>query len=81
MIQDAAVGKRIQQYRINKKLAPKELAERAGITKGYLSKIEKAEKASPVSPLMNLAKTINAIISGIFGVSPCQRSASERKKT
>jgi transcriptional regulator with XRE-family HTH domain len=80
MIQEAELGKRIQQYRINKKLARKEWAERVGITKGYLSKIEKAEKASPVSSLINLANTLNASNPEIFGVSPCQRSASKRGK-
>jgi transcriptional regulator with XRE-family HTH domain len=67
MIQEAEFGKRIRQYRVNKRLTLRELAERTGITKGYLSKIEKAKKAPPVSTLINLAKALNISISEIFG--------------
>jgi transcriptional regulator with XRE-family HTH domain len=67
MIEENELGKRIQQYRINKGLTLQELAEKTGYTKGYLSKIEKAEKAPPVSTLINLAKALNISISEIFG--------------
>jgi transcriptional regulator with XRE-family HTH domain len=67
MVEEAELGKRIQQYRINKGLTLQELAEKTGYTKGYLSKIEKAEKAPPVSTLINIGKALNISISEIFG--------------
>ena len=67
MVDETELGKRIQQYRINKGLTLQELAEKTGLTKGYLSKIENAEKAPPVSTLINLAKALNINISEIFG--------------
>ena len=67
MIEEKTFGKRIKQYRISKGLTLKELAEKAGLTKGYLSKIESSGKAPPVSTLINLAKALNINISDIFG--------------
>jgi transcriptional regulator with XRE-family HTH domain len=67
MIEEAEVGKRIQQYRMSKRLTLQELAEKTGFTKGYLSKIEKAKKAPPVSTLINLAKVFGISISEILG--------------
>ena len=46
MIDESELGKRIRQHRINKGLTLQGLAEKAGLTKGYLSKIEKAKKGS-----------------------------------
>jgi transcriptional regulator with XRE-family HTH domain len=67
MVDETELGKRIQQYRTNKRMTLQELAERTGYTKGYLSKIEKAKKAPPVSTLINLAKALNISLSEIFG--------------
>jgi len=67
MVPEEELGRRIQQFRIKKGLTLQELAEKTGLTKGYLSKIEKAEKAPPVSTLINLAKALNISISEIFG--------------
>ncbi|MBM4276516.1 MAG: helix-turn-helix domain-containing protein [Deltaproteobacteria bacterium] len=67
MVEEADLGKRIQQFRINKGLTLQELAEKTGYTKGYLSKIENTEKAPPVSTLINIAKALNISISEIFG--------------
>ena len=67
MIEEQRLGGKIQQYRISKGLTLQELAEKTGITKGYLSKIEKSKKAPPVSTLINLAKALNKSVSEIFG--------------
>jgi transcriptional regulator with XRE-family HTH domain len=84
MVEESELGKRIQQYRINKGLTLQELAEKTGYTKGYLSRIENAEKAPPVSTLINLAKALNISISEVFGEaeenSPiCLVKKSERR--
>ena len=67
MVDEIELGKIIQQYRIKKGLTLQELADKSGITKGYLSKIEKAKKAPPVSTLIGLAKGLDISISEIFG--------------
>lgn len=51
MIDEPALGGVIREYRIQEGLSLQELARRSGITKGYLSKIEKAKKAPSVSTL------------------------------
>lgn len=68
MIDESELGKIIRQYRIEMGLSLQELAEKSGISKGYLSKIEKAKKAPPVSTLINLAKGLNIRFSDIFGL-------------
>jgi transcriptional regulator with XRE-family HTH domain len=67
MIQEAELGKRIKEYRINRGITLQELSEKIGLTKGYLSKIEKAKKAPPVSTLIMLANALEISISDIFG--------------
>ena len=67
MIDEAELGGMIRQYRIRKGLTLQELAEKSGITKGYLSKIEKAKKAPPVSTVIGIAKALGISISDIFG--------------
>ncbi len=67
MIDEAEVGKRIRQFRLEKKITLGELAARTSFTKGYLSKIENTKKAPPVSTLLILAKSLNISVSDILG--------------
>ena len=67
MMQETELGKRIQRYRINKGVTLQALAEKTGLTRGYLSKIENSEKPPPVSTLINLAKALNISMSEVFG--------------
>src|SRR5512147_1439130 len=67
LIEEAEVGARIQQYRRDKRLTLQGLADKTGLTKGYLSKIEKAKKAPPVSTLINLSKAFGISVSEILG--------------
>jgi transcriptional regulator with XRE-family HTH domain len=66
LIQEEELGKRIKEYRTSKGITLQELADRTGLTKGYLSKIENSEKAPPVSTLINLIRALNIGISDIF---------------
>jgi len=59
MIEEAEIGKNIRKYRRIKKVTLRELAEKAGFTKGYLSKIENTPKAPPVSTLIILSKALH----------------------
>lgn len=67
MIPEAQIGKTIKALRLSQKLTIKSLAEKAGITKGYLSKVENSEKAPPVSTLLDIAKALGVTISQLLG--------------
>lgn len=74
MTSEEELGKRIKEFRIDKGMTLQEFAEKTGLTKGYLSKIEKAKKAPPVSTLLTLAKALNISISDIFGETEGNRN-------
>ncbi len=67
MIEEAEIGKNIRKYRRIKKVTLRELAEKSGFTKGYLSKIENTPKAPPVSTLIIILKVLDITLSDIFG--------------
>ena len=52
--------------RIERNLTQEALAQEAGLTKGYLSKIENSKNSPPVSTLLSLAKALDIDINGIF---------------
>jgi len=80
MIDESELGGTIRQYRMQKGLTLQELARRSGITKGYLSRIEKARKAPPVSTIINIAKALGVGISDIFGERQEGKAVSLVKK-
>jgi len=49
------ISRNIKKLRTQKKITLQALAERTGLTKGYLSKIERSEKAPPYSTLTKIA--------------------------
>jgi transcriptional regulator with XRE-family HTH domain len=67
MIRESELGKRIKKFRTSKGITLQELAQKAGLTRGYLSKIERSKKAPPVSTLISIAKALKISISEIFG--------------
>jgi len=67
MVVEAEIGKRIKKLRLDKKLTLQDMADRTGLSKGYLSKLEKSTKAPPVSTLINIAKAFNVTISVLLG--------------
>ena len=48
----------IKRIRQGKKMSLEKLAKLAGLTKGYISKIEHSQKAPPVSTLIKIAKAL-----------------------
>lgn len=60
------IGWRVRKLRLERGFTTTALAERAGITQGYLSKIENSKKAPPVSTLMNIARALGISISDIL---------------
>ena len=84
MIPESQIGKNIRALRLSQELTIKALAERAGITKGYLSKVENSDKAPPVSTLLLIAKALRVTMAQLLGEeSPPVRCSlvkkSERK--
>ena len=67
MLPETEIGKNIRSLRKSKKMTLDHLAEKSGISKGYLSKVENSDKAPPVSTLMNIAGGLSVTISEIFG--------------
>ena len=67
MIPESQIGKNIKTLRLAQKLTIKALSEKAGITKGYLSKVENSDKAPPVSTLLVIAKALGVTISKLLG--------------
>jgi transcriptional regulator with XRE-family HTH domain len=66
-VPESEIGKRIQQYRISNRLTLQQLADKAGLTKGYLSRIENSKRSPPVSTLIAVVNALNISISELFG--------------
>ncbi len=49
----------IKRLRRDKKMSLEQLAKSAGLTKGYISKIEHSQKAPPISTLIKIAKALD----------------------
>ena len=56
------IAKNIKKIRLENKLSQEKLAELSGLTKGYISKIEKSDTAPPLSTLSKIASALNADI-------------------
>jgi len=52
---EKGISENIKKLRTQKKLTLQDLADRTGLTKGYLSKVERAQKAPPYSTLTKIA--------------------------
>jgi len=66
MFLESEIGKRIQEQRKNKGITLSDLSKKTGLTKGYLSKIEKSPKAPPGSTLIIIIKALGINISDLF---------------
>ncbi len=66
MIDETEIGRKIKLLRLERGLSLQDIANAAGITKGYLSRVENSKKAPPVSTLLTLAKALGVNISTIF---------------
>ncbi len=56
----------LKKIRKQKKLTLQELAERTGLTKGYLSKVERSKKAPPYSTLTKIAGALGVEVTSIL---------------
>lgn len=53
------IGRNIRRIRQSKKISLEKLAHLSGLTKGYLSKIEKSDKGPPFSTLIKIANSLD----------------------
>lgn len=60
------ISSNIKKLRKQKKITLQALADRTGLTKGYLSKIERSEKAPPYSTLSKLAGALGVETTSIL---------------
>ena len=56
------IAKNIKKIRLEKNLSQEKLAKLSGLTKGYISKIEKSDKAPPLSTLSKIAHALDSDI-------------------
>jgi transcriptional regulator with XRE-family HTH domain len=64
---EALITRNIKDLRKQKKITLQELADLTGLTKGYLSKIERAKKAPPYSTLNKIAMALNVDAASLLG--------------
>lgn len=70
------VGKKIKEIRLSKGLSISKLAEIIGISKGYLSDIEKGAKTNPSTELLErIANALDVTVSDLF-----EKSTDENDK-
>jgi transcriptional regulator with XRE-family HTH domain len=56
------IARNIKKIRLSKRLSQEKLGELSGLTKGYISKIEKSDKAPPLSTLSKIAHALDVDI-------------------
>lgn len=80
MIPESEIGKNIKALRLSQKLTLQALSQKAGITKGYLSKVENSDKAPPISTLVVIAKALGVTMSHLLGEESAPVRCSVVKK-
>ncbi len=60
------ISKNLKKLRTQKRLTLQELAEKTGLTKGYLSKVERSQKAPPYSTLTKIAAALDIEVTTIL---------------
>lgn len=70
------IGAKIRRLRRRRNLTLQATAEKSGLTKGYLSKVERGLKSPPIATLSRIAQALNADMAEFF-----ERSDDGRKCT
>lgn len=82
------IAKNVKKVRLDNNLSQERLAELSGLTKGYISKIEKSDKAPPLSTLSRIADALNVDVEVLtaedldlpFNIKMCITRKGEGKK-
>lgn len=64
------IARNIKKIRLDHHLSQEKLAELSGLTKGYISKIEKSDKAPPFSTLNKIADALNVDVAALTAEAP-----------
>jgi transcriptional regulator with XRE-family HTH domain len=78
---DETLGQRLRRYRIDADLTPTELAQRAEVSKSYISSLEseaEPERRPSAEILYNLARALGVAMSDLLGKTPTLASSHER---
>ncbi|WP_035274945.1 helix-turn-helix domain-containing protein [Desulfogranum japonicum] len=65
-IDERLISGNIKKIRTSKKMTLQDLADRTGLTKGYLSKVERSDKAPPYSTLNKIAGALSVEVTTLF---------------
>jgi transcriptional regulator with XRE-family HTH domain len=63
---EKVISENLKQLRTQRKLTLQDLAEKTGLTKGYLSKVERSQKAPPYSTLTKIAGALDIEVTTIL---------------
>jgi transcriptional regulator with XRE-family HTH domain len=69
-VDERVIIKKIKRLRKNQNMTLKDLAQRAGLTESYLSRIENSSSAPPISTLSRIAEILGTDITFLFQPEP-----------
>lgn len=72
---ETSIGRRIRELRHARSLTLNDLAERVGLTKGQVSRIENGKVSSPVGTLVQIAKGLGVTLGDLFAPDPARPRA------
>lgn len=75
---ELSIGRKLKDLRAAKGVTLAGLAELAGVTKGYLSKIENGKNLPPIETLAKISAALDADIAYFFGRDPGGDNQDER---
>lgn len=67
------IGEKIRNLRLASDLTQAELAERAGLTKGFISQLERDLTSISLDSLIDILTAMNIPLSGFFGETPSEK--------
>ncbi|MCG6910812.1 MAG: XRE family transcriptional regulator [Deltaproteobacteria bacterium] len=71
-IDESQMGMRIRKLRMERKMTQQDLATAIGMTKSYISKMEKSHTAPPVSTLNRVAHALGIAVNDLFTNEPTE---------
>lgn len=80
-VSEEMIGKRVRSLRRARGLTLQELADKADISKSYLSRLETSTKAPPLSTLLDLAGLLGTTVGRLLGEEDVSDKISIVKKT
>jgi transcriptional regulator with XRE-family HTH domain len=77
------IGRRVRRLRQSRGLSLGDVAEKAGLSRSLLSKVENARVSSPIATLVNIATALDTTVGHLIGADQSERCVvvrrSERK--